>query len=318
MEADLYDEYPSIALHQRVSILRKSIEEVSDTSRSFASSVYTSGADDVSSHFGTSHTVSLLDLSLFLWGLGLGAIIAAPVSEHYRRRIAYLTTVPIFGLFILASGLAQNFHHFGHLSLFGRLLRKCSGLGGWRCKFRPLAANSRRICLSFLFSLTFSRACFWYGRPPPSIHCEHASDTNVLGPVIGGFVSEKKDFRWLDWVILFVVAFNYVYAPPQPDTYKKTILQRRAKSLKQSDASLVADSRPLSAVVQWVVLKPFKLLFVESSVLFMTNYMAFNLAVFDSFFAAFPHIFGDKYRFTPGQEGLTFVSIALGCVIGFV
>lgn len=82
---------------------------VSNSYRSFASSVYTSGADDVSEHFGVSHTVSLLGLSLFLWGLGLGAIIAAPVSEYYGRKIVYLTTVPIFGLFILASGLAQNF-----------------------------------------------------------------------------------------------------------------------------------------------------------------------------------------------------------------
>lgn len=81
----------------------------SDSCRSFASSVYTSGANEISEHFGVPHTVSLLGLSLFLWGLGLGAIIAAPVSEYYGRRIVYLTTVPVFGLFILGSGLAQNF-----------------------------------------------------------------------------------------------------------------------------------------------------------------------------------------------------------------
>ena len=79
------------------------------TDRSFASSVYTSGANDVSQTFGVSHTESLLGLSLFLWALGLGAIFSAPISEHYGRRIVYLITVPIFGLFILGSGLAQNF-----------------------------------------------------------------------------------------------------------------------------------------------------------------------------------------------------------------
>jgi MFS family permease len=63
----------------------------------------------VSREFGVSHTESLLGLSLFLWALGLGAIIAAPVSEYYGRRIVYLTTVPVFGFFILGSGLAQNF-----------------------------------------------------------------------------------------------------------------------------------------------------------------------------------------------------------------
>lgn len=96
-----------------------STKKASDSFRSFASSVYTSGADDVSSRFGTSHTVSLLGLSLFLWGLGLGAIIAAPVSEYYGRRIVYLTTVPIFGLFILASGLAQNFTTLAVCRFFG-------------------------------------------------------------------------------------------------------------------------------------------------------------------------------------------------------
>lgn len=59
--------------------------------------------------FGVSHTAALLGLSLFLWALGLGAAIAAPVSEYYGRRIVYLSTIPIFGLFILGSGLAQNF-----------------------------------------------------------------------------------------------------------------------------------------------------------------------------------------------------------------
>lgn len=115
-----------------------------------------------------------------------------------------------------------------------------------------------------------------------------------------------------------MVAFNYVYALPQPETYKKTILQRRAKALKQPNASPTTDSPPLSAVIQRIVLKPFKMLFVESIVLFMTIYMAFNFAVFYSFFAAFPYVFGGKYGFTPGQEGLTFISVALGCVIGFL
>jgi MFS family permease len=81
----------------------------SNSCRSFASSVYTSGAGDIERTFGVTRTESLLGLSLFLWALGLGAIIAAPVSEYYGRRIVYLTTVPVFGLFILGSGLAQSF-----------------------------------------------------------------------------------------------------------------------------------------------------------------------------------------------------------------
>lgn len=60
------------------------------------------------------------------------------------------------------------------------------------------------------------------------------------------------------------------------------------------------------------------MLFVESIALFLTIYMAFNFALFYSFFVVFPYIFGGQYGFTPGQQGLTFISIALGCVIGFL
>jgi MFS family permease len=117
VETHLHDQHSGFALRQRV----RDTSEVCSTpiktragvliraDRSFASSVYTSGANDVSREFGVSHTESLLGLSLFLWALGLGAIIAAPVSEYYGRRIVYLTTVPVFGFFILGSGLAQNF-----------------------------------------------------------------------------------------------------------------------------------------------------------------------------------------------------------------
>ncbi|KAK1634026.1 major facilitator superfamily domain-containing protein [Colletotrichum phormii] len=268
---------------------------------SFASSVYTSGANDVSEKFGVSHTASLLGLSLFLWALGLGAIIAAPVSEYYGRRIVYLSTVPVFGLFILGSGLAQNFTTLIVCRFFAGFFGSAvvSVGGGTNADLWPPALAG--FVYPFYFVSPFLGPAF--------------------GPVIGGFLAEEKDFRWLEWVVLFMVAFNYIYALPQFETYKKTILQRRIRAEKQSDAPQAHTPKvalPSSAIIQRIVLKPFKMLFVESIVLFMTIYMAFNFAVFYSFFAAFPYVFGGHYGFTPGQQGLTFISIALGCVIGFL
>lgn len=75
----------------------------------FASSVYTSGSEDVQQRFGVGPTTALLGLSVFVWGLAFGPLIAAPLSENYGRKIVYLSTFPIFGLFTLGAGLAQNF-----------------------------------------------------------------------------------------------------------------------------------------------------------------------------------------------------------------
>ncbi|CAI7660817.1 uncharacterized protein N7487_000720 [Penicillium crustosum] len=266
---------------------------------SFASSIYTSGAENIAQNFGVSHTAALLGLSLFLWGLGLGAIIAAPVSEYYGRRIVYLSTVPIFGLFILGSGLAQNF----------ATLIVCRCLAGF---FGSAVVSVGGGTNADLWPPALAGFVYPFYFVSPFLG-------PALGPVIGGFVSEKKDFRWLEWVILFMVAFNYLYSIPQFETYKKTILQKRSRTEKNAEAPPNLKSVvPSSAVIQRIVLKPFKMLFVEMIVLFMTIYMAFNFAVFYSFFAAFPYIFGGRYSFTASQEGLTFISIALGCVIGFL
>ncbi|KAK4663778.1 uncharacterized protein QC763_502920 [Podospora pseudopauciseta] len=266
---------------------------------SFASSVYTSGTNDISQQFNVSRTESLLGLSLFLWALGLGAIIAAPVSENYGRRIVYLTTVPIFGLFTLGSGLAPNFVTLivcrTFAGFFGSAVVSVGG-GTNADLWRPTLAG---VVYPFYFVSPFLGPAF--------------------GPVVGGYLIEAKGWRWLQWVILFMIVFNYLYALPQSETYKKIILEKRTRNEKTpTRSSKVAP--PSRAILQRILLKPFKVLFVESIVLFMTIYMAFNFAVFYSFFAAFPYIFGPggHYNFTPGQQGLTFLSIALGCVVGFV
>lgn len=291
-------------------------------SRSFASSVYTSGANDVAEKFGVSHTAALLGLSLFLWALGLGAIIAAPVSEYYGRRIVYLTTVPVFGLFILGSGLAQTFATL----LACRFLAGFFGSavvsvgGGTNADIWP--PKLAGLVYPFYFVSPFLGPAFGMARSMTiPFHNYRSRMLTFSGPVIGGYLSEAKGFRWLEWVILFMVAFNYLYALPQFETYKKTILQKRERLEKQSQETQPRTTKsalPSSALVQRIVLKPFKMLFVESIVLFMTIYMAFNFAVFYSFFAAFPYIFGGHYHFTSGQQGLTFISIALGCVLGFL
>lgn len=84
------------------------------------------------------------------------------------------------------------------------------------------------------------------------------------GPVIGGFVIENKDFRWHEWLILFMVAFSYIYCIPQSETSKKTILQRRARKKRQSNILTPGKGPiPISDVIQRIILKPFKMLFVE-------------------------------------------------------
>lgn len=72
------------------------------------SSLITPASPEIASHFDTSRTVAILSLSLFVLGLGLGPIIAAPVSEMFGRSVVYKVSAPVFMLFILGAGFSTD------------------------------------------------------------------------------------------------------------------------------------------------------------------------------------------------------------------
>jgi len=60
-------------------------------------------------NFGVSSTAALLPLALYVLALGVGPVIAAPVSEMFGRHIVYRLSIPIFLIFTLGAGFSQSF-----------------------------------------------------------------------------------------------------------------------------------------------------------------------------------------------------------------
>ena len=138
----------------------------------------------------------------------------------------------------------------------------------------------------------------------------------AIGPAVGGFAAQYKGWRWTEWVILFLMVPCYLYSLGMKETYKKIILQRRAKQLeipppKKGPTGLAA----LKFVITVTLFRPVKMLFVEPIVFFMSLYTGFNFSVLFCFFDAFPLVFQGVYGFDTGLGGLTFLGIGLGCCI---
>lgn len=66
------------------------------------------------------------------------------------------------------------------------------------------------------------------------------------------------------------------------------------------------------------IAKPVRMLATEPIILCLTVYISFNFAVIYSFFSAFPYVFETVYGFDGPQVGLTFLSIAVGVVLGII
>lgn len=73
------------------------------------SSMITPGTFAIVQKFHVSHTAALLSLSLFVIGLAVGPMLAAPISETRGRSIVYKVSMPFYMLFIMGAGFSESF-----------------------------------------------------------------------------------------------------------------------------------------------------------------------------------------------------------------
>lgn len=264
----------------------------------FGSSVYSPAYKQIAERFDVSPTVSLLGVTLYVFGLALGPMIASPLSETFGRRAVYRISLPICGLFTIGAGFSKTFYSL-------MICRFFAGTTG-----SPVLAVGGGTLADIYPPRLRARATSFFLMSPflgPS-----------LGPLLGGFVTQYKNWQWTQWVTLFIIAISWFSSLGMSETYKKIILQNRAKRLniagpKQMFPSFWAQMKFIMTVT---LLRPVNMLCTEPIVLFMSIYTAFAFSILFAFFPAFPLIFGGIYHFTISQVGLAFLGIAAGVIIG--
>lgn len=132
---------------------------------------------------------------------------------------------------------------------------------------------------------------------------------------------ETKGWEWTQWTLLFFVAASMLFSIGMTETYKKTLLERRAKH--QGTTTTIQKTGPqgveaLKALLTVTLLRPLRMLATEPIVAFFSLYVAFNISVVFGFFEAFPIVFTGVYHFDSGETGLAFLSLGLGCCLGVV
>jgi multidrug resistance protein len=200
-------------------------------------------------------------------------MVFAPMSEIVGRRPIYATTLLFALVFVIPCAVAKN---------LGTLLacRAIDGIafsapmtlvGGtladlWRTEERgvPMAA--------------FSAAPFL---------------GPAIGPLIGGFLSDHKGWRWLYWIQLILAGAAYVLITfTVPETYAPKILAQRAKKMRKETGETIhvteqeLNKRPLSDRIKVILFRPFQLLFGELIVLLVAVYMSVLYGLLYMFFVA--------------------------------
>lgn len=226
----------------------------------------------------------------------------APLSEIVGRKVIYTSTLLIAVVFIIPCAVANNISTLlicraidgiafsAPMTLVGGTLADL-----WRTEERgvPMAA--------------FSAAPFI---------------GPAIGPLVGGFLSDAKGWRWLYWIQLILSGVVWALITfTVPETYAPTILAKRAKKMRKETGSDVhvteqdLDLRPLIERLKIFLLRPFQLLFGELIVFLVSVYMSVLYGLLYMFFVAYPIVYQKGKGYTAGKTGLMFIPIAVGVVL---
>ncbi|OQO09920.1 hypothetical protein B0A48_04275 [Cryoendolithus antarcticus] len=268
----------------------------------FNSAVVTADLVGVSKEFGVSDEVSLLTITLFVVGFGVGPMVFAPLSEILGRRIIYASTLLIAVVFIIPCALSKN---------IGTLLV---------CRFIDGIAFSAPMTL-----VGGTLADLWRSEErgvPMAAFSAAPFIGPAIGPLVGGFLSDALGWRWLYWIQLILSGAIYVLMTfTVPETYAPTILSKRAKKLRKEtgDSKYVTeqdiDLRPLKERLRVFLIRPFQLLFLEPIVFFISLYMSVLYGLLYMFFVAFPIIYQGGKGYSAGITGLMFIPLAVGVLL---
>lgn len=268
----------------------------------FDSSVISSDLESMAEEFGVGREVSLLAITFFVIGFGVGPMAFAPMSEILGRRVIYASTLLVAVIFTIPQAVAQNIETLLVTRFIAGLAFSApmTLVGGtladmWKNEERgiPMAA--------------FSAAPFI----GPG-----------LGPLVGGYLC-KEGWRWLYWIQLIASgAVWFLITFTVPETYAPTLLKRRAKKMRKETGNenfVTAeeiDMRPFRERLMIFLIRPFQLLFREPIVLFLSIYMSVLYGLLYMFFVAFPIIYKTDKGYDSGSTGLMFLPLVVGVLLG--
>lgn len=131
-------------------------------------------------------------------------------------------------------------------------------------------------------------------------------------------MTEKRGWRWTQWVILFGLAIVLALTLTTQETYKLAILKTRAKRLGIEGPPQSHRTRAefIKEFAGKTIVRPIHLLLTEPIVMLFDIYTAFTFGLLNAFFAAFSWVFQNTYGFSIGSTGLTYLGQAAGTLVG--
>lgn len=273
--------------------------------RPLASATFAPGVPLVEKTFNfTNSYLATFVVSIFVFGFAVGPLIIAPLSETYGRQPVYIISMFFFVICQLACALSIN---VGMLLAF-RFLAGCAGS-------TPVTIGGATIGDMFPKENRGGAMAIW------------GMGTQlgpVLGPVIGGFLSEAKGWRWVFWLLTIMSGVALLLSAIfLRETYPVVLLERKTQRMirETGDRSLVSalhDPTPPTELVKRTIVRPLKMLSFSPIILLLSIYMSVLFGYLYLFLTTFTRVFQEQYGFSIGITGLTYLGLGFGSFTGLI
>jgi MFS transporter, DHA1 family, multidrug resistance protein len=273
------------------------------------SSIYTPGQPEIQEEFHVGHVPATLALSLFILGYSLGPLIFSPLSEvsTIGRNHIYMATLFLF--WILQVGIALTPTFAGLLTL--RLLTgffSSPSIATGGASFGDFVSQDVLPLFIGLWAVG--------GFMAPS-----------LAPLLGAAMVVAKNWRWTFWLLMWIAAAVWLFMVFFfSETQANNVLHRRAVRVRREtgDNRYYTKHEREDAKIEWgpyvkeLVFRPLIIIAAEPGVLAIDVYLALIYGTYYLFFEAFPIVYTEIYTFGPLLLGLSYIGIAIGCILGYV
>ncbi|KAK4050475.1 hypothetical protein OIO90_005058 [Microbotryomycetes sp. JL221] len=253
----------------------------------------------------TTKTLALLGIWAFTIMFGAAPLVLAPFSETYGRSGIYIASAIVFTLFFIPQALAQNIETM----IIARFISGIAGSSAVSLVGGSISDCFRASDLGFPMAL-FTAAAF---------------ASTGLGPIMFGYVEEKRGFRLIQWIMFamsgaFTLAMFFVLR----ETRASVLLSRKAARLRKEtgddryQAAADFERGSIRQMMRTSLLRPIRMLFSEIVLIAITLTISFGWALLYILLVAIPLVFEGVYNFTIGQAGLAFASQVIGSGLGLV
>ncbi|KAI9805765.1 MAG: hypothetical protein M1833_005258 [Piccolia ochrophora] len=268
------------------------------------STSYVSGMHGMMEDFDIeSESIVTLGITTYLFGLAIGSVVLAPLSEIYGRRPIYLISMSIFMLLVLPCALAR--------SLAEVLVVRFIGALAGSAMIANAPGTVADIATEEYRALAFS---MWSIGP---------MNGPISGPVIGGFAAQYLGWRWTNWLVFILAGVAVAAVALIRETYAPAILRKRAKRQRKKTGDDRWWTRYDQRLRIWPLLKvnlsrPFVLIVTEPICMFWDLYVGVVYATLYLCFVAYPIVFYEARGWGLGISGLSFVGIGVGTLMGIL